>query len=302
MRSCLFALLVFPALFGQSPAANVVTSVGYSAPLPIAVAPGQVITLFVRTASIHLDAPVLAGVPPLPSTLAGFSVGLNQTFASQEQPVPILSAAPAVRCTAVNPVVCNTFTALTVQIPFELQPNFEDSRLPANFATLVVYENGAAGDPLLLNPVFARIHVVTSCDSTDVNVNPPCVPLVLHADGSPVTLQKPAKTQELLSVKLYGVGKADSNIASGAKPAAAIPVSGISLYAGFGNGVVELPVVSTALSSDAVGLYTLVFRAPSLPQGTPACAAEGVTNATNVNISVLRGTTTSLDAAAICVQ
>lgn len=298
MRSWLSLTLFFPALFAQS--ANVVTNVGYSMPRPVAVAPGQVVTLFVRTSLINLDAPAVADQQTLPTTLAGFSVGLNQTFAAQEQPVPIISAAPVTRCAAVNPVVCNSFTALTVQIPFELQPNVQDSQLPATFATLVVYENGIAGDPLPLDPLAARIHVVTSCDSTDVNVNPPCVPLVLHADGSPVTLQNPAKAQELLTVKLYGVGRADTNALTGAKPATDISVSGLTLSGDFGKGASELPVISTVLTADTVGLYKLSFRAPAIPDGTRACAAGGVTNATNLKLAISRGS--SIGTAGICVQ
>jgi len=305
MQRWLFALLLFPALQAQT--GSVVTGAGYASPKPLAVAPGQVITLFVRTSQITLNAAVSADPKqPLPTSLAGFTVGLKQTFADQEQPVPLLSAAPVVNCTAVNPVVCSSFTALTVQIPFELQPNAADSRLPANFAALVVYENGVAGDPLALDPVYDRIHVVTSCDTTDVNVNPPCVPLVLHADGSTVTLQNPAKSDELLTVKLYGLGRPDTAIASGSRPSSAIGVAGMKMYVTFGNALApglsgdDLPVLSANLTSDAVGLYTLTFRAPKLPEGTPDCAAQGLSNAVNVNISISRGI--SFDGAGICVQ
>lgn len=305
MRGALRPLLLFPALLlAQQP--SVITSMGYRSPKPIAVAPGQVITLFVRTTQITLtDAAVADPAQPLPASLAGFSVGLKQTFATEEQPVPLLSAAPATQCTAVRPVVCNTFTALTVQIPFELQPNVEDSRLPANFAALTVYENIAGGDPLPLNPVTASLHVATTCDSTGVNVTPPCTPLVLHSDGSPVTLQNPAKEDELLTARLYGAGRADSNVVTGSRPADAVTVSGMKLYAAFGNDLqpgvsgTEISVASGALSSDAIGLYTVSFNAPKLADGTPECSARGVTDAFNVTLTVARGS--SSDAAGICV-
>jgi len=307
MRYCwLFSLLLFPALL-QAQQSSVITSAGYSMPRPIAVAPGQVITLFVHTTQISLNAPALADLSqPLPTSLAGLSVGLKQTFAALEQPVPLLSAAPVSRCTDVNPVVCSSFIALTVQIPFELQPNLEDPRLPASFAALVVYENGVAGDPMQLNPVLARLHVVTSCDSTDVNVNPPCVPLVLHADGSTVTLQNPAKPDELLTARVFGAGRADSNAATGAKPSSAVNLSGMKLYAAFGNDLqsgvsgTEVPVVAAALSTDSIGLYTVNFRAPKLTDTTPECAARGVTNAFNVTITLTRGV--SSDGVGICVK
>jgi uncharacterized protein (TIGR03437 family) len=307
MRFCwVLSVLLFPALPLPAQQPSVITSVGYSSPRPIAVAPGQVITLFVHTTQTSLNAPALADLSqPLPSSLAGLSVGLKQTFATLEQAVPLISAAPVTRCTAVNPVVCSSFIALTVQIPFELQPSLEDPRLPASFAALVVYENGVAGDPLQLNPVLARLHVVTTCDSTDVNVNPPCVPLVLHADGSTVTLQNPAKPDELLTARVFGAGRADSSVATGAKPSSTVSLTGMKLYAAFGNDLQpgisasEVPVEGAALSANSVGLYTVSFRAPQLPAGTPDCAARGVSDAYNVTITLTRGA--SIEGVGLCV-
>jgi len=59
---------------------NVVIDSGYRAPGPLKVAPGQVITLFVRPSSIRLTSGIAASSVPLPATLGGFSVTLRQTF------------------------------------------------------------------------------------------------------------------------------------------------------------------------------------------------------------------------------
>lgn len=304
-RQLVPALLFHAVLVAQPP--SIITSVGYSSPQPISVAPGQIVTLFIRTTQIGLDHPVTAEAgASLPESLAGLSVGLKQTFAVQEQRVPLLSAAPVTQCAAVTPIACSNLTALTVQIPYELQWNAPDPRLPANFAALTVYENGIAGDPLRLNPIPAKLHIVTTCDSTDVNVNPPCVPLILHADSTPVTLQNAATPGEILTAHLYGAGRADSWVATGAKPTAAINVAGISVYAAFGNDLrpgasdTTIDISDSVISPNAVGLTIIRFSAPALPTDTPSCSARGVTDAFNVTLTFARGD--SADSSGICVR
>ena len=137
-----FLFLLGP-LFGQIP--SVVTSLGYSNPKPVPVAPGQVITLFARTQT-QLTQPIVADGSPLPD-LGGFSVSLSQTYSHDSISVPILSVAPVNSCAAVVPAACAASTAITVQIPFELVPNVERSRLPANFATLTISDGGSPGEP-----------------------------------------------------------------------------------------------------------------------------------------------------------
>src|SRR4030088_645723 len=129
---------------------TLVTSVGYSNPRPVPVAPGQVITLFAHTQT-KLAQPIIATGSALPLNLGGFSVSLAQTFSSNSIAVPILSVAPVESCSAVVPTVCTSSTAITIQIPFELVPNAERSRLPANFAILTMSDGNAAGEPIALN-------------------------------------------------------------------------------------------------------------------------------------------------------
>ena len=65
-------LLTAP-LLGQT--GNEIVSVGYGVPLPTPVAPGQLVTLFVRGLN---GGPAMASTLPLPTMLAGVSVSLRQ--------------------------------------------------------------------------------------------------------------------------------------------------------------------------------------------------------------------------------
>ena len=75
-------------LFGQG---ITVSGTGYTDPSIIRVAPGQITTLFVTGLKTVLSSqPVNATIVPLPTTLAGISVTLNQP-GNQPAPVPLLS-------------------------------------------------------------------------------------------------------------------------------------------------------------------------------------------------------------------
>ena len=187
----------------------------YSFPAPTDVAPGQVITLYVKVPGKVVADPVTAQ-PPLPVIFAGFSVMLRQSFPSDPQSVPILAVADYQSCSALAPTQCDVVSMVTVQIPFQLTPNIPRARIPANFARLDITYKGNAATSLLLNPVTDRIHIVNGCD---VIANVPevsCVPLVTHPDGSAVTLMKPAQAGETLSVSLVGMGQPDQTVATGA--------------------------------------------------------------------------------------
>src|SRR5690349_7602788 len=89
---------------------------GYEISRTVDVAPGQVITLFVRIPEKALAEPVVAA-PPLPNGLAGFSVLLRQTF-SEARNVPILSVVDSPSCSSFLPSPCEILTMVSVQIPF----------------------------------------------------------------------------------------------------------------------------------------------------------------------------------------
>ncbi len=283
------SLFLLSPLFAQTP--TVVTSVGYTNPRPVPVAPGQVITLFAHTQT-KLAQPIIATGSPLPFTLGGFSVSLNQTFSSDPIAVPIFSVSPV-----------ESSTAITVQIPFELVPNAVRSRLPENFAALTISDNGAAGEPIALSAVSDRIHILNSCDTPLNPQSGPCSPVFMHADGTLVSSDKPAAAGEQITLQAYGLGFADSQVATGvASPSPAPNVSSIALDFRFGtDAVVARPgpnasTLSAQLVPGSIGLYQLTFPAPALPAGTPDCSA--VTN----NLTVLIGRGVSFDGATLCLQ
>jgi len=292
--------LVCP-LLAQSP--NVVTQAGYTAPQPLRVAPGQVITLFVRTSSITLTSAVAASGLPLPTNLAGLSVSMRQTFADGPMDVPIFSAYPVEFCSAVIPATCSSLTAITVQIPFELVANVVRSRMPANFASLTVLENGVPGDPLPLFAVGESIHVLNSCDAP-LAPNPGiCHAMITHADGTAVASDNPALPNELLTLSAYGLGRTAAAVKTGAASPDAQDVSLVKLGFDFASNPSPTPTptpdtapVSAVLAAGKVGLYEIKFRVPDFPPDTPECQGSGDTNLT---VSLGRGI--SLDSVGICV-
>src|SRR5215467_307372 len=76
--SVIWALGLLPA-FAQT---NTIVGAGYSAPVPLTVAPGQLVTLFVEGIGASLTQPVRASSVALPTALAGISVTLKQ-FSSE---------------------------------------------------------------------------------------------------------------------------------------------------------------------------------------------------------------------------
>ena len=107
-------------LFGQNP---ILMGAGYANPTPIRVAPGQIITLYVSGTKTILpsDAPIVkaTGVP-LPTTLAGFSVSVQQgdnTYAA-----PLLAVQQTTSCMNADRTSACIITGLTLQIPYEITP------------------------------------------------------------------------------------------------------------------------------------------------------------------------------------
>jgi uncharacterized protein (TIGR03437 family) len=277
---------------------------GYAAPRPIDVAPGQVITLFVRIPGKTVSDPVTAQ-PPLPMMFAGFSVLLRQSFPSDPMSVPIQAVADSQSCSALVPTQCDVVSMVTVQIPFQLTPNIPRARLPQNFARLDINYSGNTATSLILNPVTDRIHVVNTCD---VLVNSPqdtCVSQVAHPDGTVVSLEQPARVGETLTMSLVGLGQPDQTVATGAaSPQPAVPVSDVLMsFDPRANASPGMPVPESALMAGAqllpgaVGIYQVTFTVPALPNGTPACG-----DSIQSNLAVSVGRVTSYGGVAICVD
>jgi uncharacterized protein (TIGR03437 family) len=284
-------------------AQGIVLGAGYSAPRPVDVAPGQVITVFVRIPGKTPADPAKA-TPPLPTALSGFSAQLRQSF-GDPMDAPLVSVADSQSCSNLGTVVCDTTTMVTVQIPYELNPNVPGTMamLPPNLARLDISYNGAAASSLFLNPVMDRVHVLNSCD---VAANLPlgdCLPVVTHADGSLVSIRNQAQPGEELTVAMVGLGWAVEKVTTGAAspdwgPLVDGVTTGISTRT---NAAPDLPDPASAattarLRPGSVGVYEVKFMAPGQPP-TTACSSS-----VRSNLTVSIGRTASYDGAAICVD
>jgi uncharacterized protein (TIGR03437 family) len=291
--------------FGQDASANTIVGMGYQYP-PVAVAPGQLITVFV----------------------AGNVQG-NITAAVSGKPTPVIEVRPASGCPAAT--LCSSVTAVTIQIPYEIEPACDFTNpacLVLEQAQLVVTANGVAGAPIELAPVADRIHFLTACDtlasSSGAGSSPynelPCSPMVTHADGSMVTAGSPAQGGELLVAYAVGLGLTTPAVETGQAATtptptyetfvldfnfrpnalATQPVLLCSCPATVSNCTLPCPVLPVPLYSGLtpgfVGLYQVNFMVPQAPVGTPACSG---TVKSNLTVSV--GGQSSFDGVGICV-
>ncbi len=300
--------LRFGWVLGLSPwlvhAQPVTVGAGYSLPRLINVAPGQVITIFVRVPGKAMAPPATAQ-PPLPASLAGFAVVLRQSFPSDPVTVPIQSVTDSQYCSLVAPRQCDVVSLITVQVPFELTPNVPHSRMPENSARLDISYNDVAATSLFVTPVSDHIHVLNTCDVMTGFPEGNCIPVVTHQDGTLVDLEHPAAEGETLTMALAGMGRLGQPVSTGvASPDPAPPVDNVWLK--FDIRPNQPPVqpdpdsdassATARLRSGSVGIYEVVFTVPSLPAGTPSCSSD-----VRSNLTLSIGRTASYDGAAICV-
>lgn len=314
----------FPAK-GQS--GNVVLGAGYSSPAPAVVAPGQVITLLVQGIGANLTQTVQAQQTPLPTSLAGITVRIQQTEPFPSPPstaVPIFRVGPHLStCFSAELPPCTVqLTEIMVQIPYEMIPNFPRFTQSANNVALVVSENNVDGSAFEVAPVFDRIHILTNCDYVQpgdvlLPFSSLCGPVVTHGDGGPiVTAANPAKSGEMLVMYAFGLGAT----VPAAKTGEAAPVPALTLartlLIGFDfrknaapqrveEATPDQPAMLFAgLTPGFAGLYQVNFRVPPVPAGLPKCdipsgPAEMLAVRTNLTVSV--SGLFSFDGAAICV-
>lgn len=257
-----------------------------------------------------LSQPVNASVVPLPTTLAGISVTLNQG-GSQTTPVPLLSIQQLSVCgndgtsssasgmTADCPV-----TAITVQIPFELTgPGIgppPSVPIPPSTPVLVISDNGNMSKAFTLSPVPDSLHVIKICGGfPPVKVTSDsgyCGPLVTHADGTLVTVNNPAQPDEEIVIWAFGLGQTSPATKTGqASPSPAASLSSTlpditplstPLYLQFdfrSNAMPSPPFVNrfsatppptpifAGLTPGQVGVYQINVRIPSSIPAVDSC-------------------------------
>ena len=314
------------ALGVPSWADNTVIGAGFAAPLPVAVAPGEVVTIFVQGIGSRLTQAVVANGLPLPADLAGISVSLRQS-ASPQGPlaVPLLAVFPVRTCTSASLTGCPALTGITLQVPFELGVFVAPTLGARNVAQLVVTENGASGAVFELMPRLDRIHVLRQGDtilmpgSTKVEFSAADA-IVTHSDGGRVTTAAPGKPGEVLVLWAVGLGQTIPAASSGQATPSPAPSAPVVLAFNFmANAEPSRPtttpdvlVQSAALSGRAldmllfsgltpgsVGLYQVNFVVPSPPAGVAPCGGGPGTILSNLTISI--GRNESFDGAGICV-
>jgi len=292
-----------PGAFGQNASVNTIAGMGYLYPAPVTVAPGQLITVFV------------AG-----SLQGNITATVQQVSA---HPAPVLDVRPEPDCIAGPFTPCAPFTAITIQIPYEMTPTCFVCAYPANFSTqLFVTVNGVAGALFDLTPLADRVHILTACDTVvpsgsgyDPFNGLPCSPLVTHADGSLVMVGSPAKGGEEVVAWAVGLGATTPAVPTGQAATTAAPTNQ-TFYLDFNfrpNALATQPAPPTfipvalpaslyiplysGLTPGFIGLYQINFIVPQPPAGMPACSGS-----IQSNLTVSVGGQYSFDGAGICVM
>jgi uncharacterized protein (TIGR03437 family) len=318
MRNCIGMLPVcFVVSIASSLSAQVsIAGVGHTAPTPPYIAPGEVTTLFVSGLQTYIPTPLVATAVPLPTSLGGISVGLQQGSASYTVPLfRIQQSSSCVDATDTSPACM--VTAITIQVPFEIV-----SGPPTVEVTII--ESGTVSKSFAFESQAAHIHVLTTCDSVFgyVPSDQLCAPIVTHADYtpvSPVNGSLPASAGEVVTVWAVGLGPSQPQVATGQATPPYIPLvvggpPAIEVTYDFtANAAPAIPAVLTDPSHPAptdvifvglapgyVGLYQIAVAVPAVPPGTKRCGFLGVNS--NLTISLLVEGGGLSDGAPICVN
>jgi len=166
-----------------------------------------------------------------------------------------------------------------------------------------------------------QIHILTGCDALNSTANYgsslatglPCPSTVTHADGSPVTVAKPANPGEVLIAYAVGLGQTNPPLATGKLVSSAAPTQttyGLDFnFRANALAIKPAPNAPAPIYAGAtpgyVGLYQINFAVPPVPAETPPCVDPGTVpvgqNAVYSNLTVSIGGAFSFDAARLCV-
>src|ERR1019366_7027511 len=299
---------------------------GYQDPSAIYVAPGQVVPVLVTELKTVLPATVGAQAVPLPTTLAGISVSLEQSLPANSWRLPMFAVAQFNRCPGTVTADC-LVTAITVQIPYYITvPNpLLFTLIPQGYTTLTISENGVSSRSFLVQPVFDRVHILQSCDiGGRTEGGGICYPLVTHADGSLVLQDirvngqaqdhSEAQPGEVLVMYAYGLGPVTPPVQAGTLSPLRAAVATEPFYLRYdysGNAAPAMPqtvgpptvkdqLQFVGLTPGQVGLYQINFVVPAPPAGTAPCGVAGAQS--NLTVGILAAGSFSFDGAAICVD
>jgi uncharacterized protein (TIGR03437 family) len=295
------SLLALQPVLAQTDAS--LAAVGYAAPGPVEVAPGQIITLFFLGIKSAPNGSLRSGQAqsvPIPASIAGLSVEILQLPETTPFPLPILAVRQQNECEEVTGRPICLVTAIRVQMPSALTPTV---------AKLLVKEDGQASRTFLVRPIRNNAHIVTSCDLTwDTNPGSVCRRLAYHANGTMVDENAPAKPGETIVLYAHGLGPTLPGVNAGdVSPAGAAVIDATyrQLKAGFSvfrnaspstpryfeadNPEIENAMVYAGLTPGQVGLYQINVRIPGSLAIPIPCGGDTRSNVL-VKISTPQGT------------
>ncbi len=279
-----------------------VAGFGYRKPgNAITAAPGQVMIVSVFGITARIPEPVFpVAVNGLPTEVAGISAEFVQGPVSVQLEIRGVQQSP---CPASGP--CSPSTSLTIQIPYELNP---DSASPA---LLRISEHSVAAADVALNGVTDSVHVINTCDQTGIYLSlaaevpaGSCVPMVMHARGPRVSSSAPAVPGEELVVWVYGLGAVEHPIpepccaSPDQLPLAVQPVNVNLSYADAGRFPLKrlARVVPDYAGMVGSGIYQVQFAVPAVPADMSPCSYK------TGNLFIEVSGPNSADTAQVCVQ
>lgn len=314
-----FAVMMFTAVAALGQGGITLVDAGYTAPTPIRVAPGQIVTF--RLTGLKTVLPATAPIQrassvPLPTSLAGISATLTQTVSTTSEQLPLFAVQQFNNCGMADSSSQSPdcmITALTVQIPFDLSvPNPLVEAPVVRTATIIIRESGESSRSFLVIPVSDNIHILTSCDLLVNGTIASCDPIVTHGDGKPVNLSNPARIGEELVMYAVGLGMTSPVVTAGTATPTPAPVvasqAGVTydyidplgVLPSASGGAAAAPLPSTlfaGLTPSLVGLYQVNFRILPPPGQFPSCSAVGP----NLTLTLKTPQGTS-DKGSICVD
>ncbi len=281
---------VLPSPFSASRAGGNAAAGGF------VIAPGEILQVLV-TADIA------------PTALSAKILQANGTSLD----VPIFQVSSYSPCGGILTVFnqpCRPVAAVTIQIPYGILtdhpgPEFHQA------SAIVFFNSNVARASALVTPLDDSIRVLTNClGGGPQPVNPSCVPLVTHSDGTP-GYPRPFAPGETVVIYATGLGRVNPAVADGTAPAAAAATA-YPTWVDFNfrpNAQAVSPVLPFSSLSDGYfkpsyagvtpgypGLYQINVQLPPVPTGLPACGGKVASNLTLTIIG-----TSSFDAAPICV-
>ena len=293
---CLWAAL------GQAQTGFTVAGFGYRTPSgTVTAAPGQVLTVSVYGIATRIPSPVF------PIANNGFPTEVRGISADFVQgPVTIQLQIRGVQQTACPASgSCAPATTLTIQIPYELNPE------SATKAGLRIREGGELAAEVAINAVIDSVHVINTCDQTGIYLSvafgiPPefCVPMITHTSGHLVSASNPATGGETLIMWAYGLGAVDHPVPTECcsvpiqLPVAVHPFTVGFSYADPGRFPLRRldPVIPSYTGMPGAGLYQLHFTAPTVPGSLSPCSPK------SGNLRILLSGPSSADGAEVCLQ